>query len=90
LEGAKYLNGGKGGNEVFLECGDGMLGSIYSMVVWGDKLEVDCSGPDVLHDRSGTLIDHYVQCQMVASRFQYGDDLVNACTMEALVQDGMA
>jgi hypothetical protein len=74
LEGAKHFNGGKGGNEVFLECGDGVLGGICSMVVQGGKLYVDCFGPDVLLDYNGTLVVHYVQCRMVAARFQYGDD----------------
>ncbi len=74
LEGAKHINGGKGGNEVFLKCGNGTLGSICLMVVQGDKLDVDCFGPDVLLDRGRTFIVHYVQCQMVAAGFQYGDD----------------
>ncbi len=59
---------------MFLECGDGTLGSICSIVVGGDELDVDCFRPDVLLDRGGTLIVHYIQCRMVASRFQYGDD----------------
>jgi hypothetical protein len=37
-------------------------------------LDVDRFGPDVLLECGGTLIVHYVQCQMVVSRFQYGDD----------------
>jgi hypothetical protein len=72
LEGAKHINGGKGNDEVFLECGDGALGGINGCA--GDELDIDCFGPDVLLDCSRTLIVHYVQCQMVASRFQYGDD----------------
>jgi hypothetical protein len=48
LEGAKHINGGKGGNEVFLECGDGALGGICLMIVRGDKLDIDCFRPDVL------------------------------------------
>ncbi len=74
MEGAKHINGGKGSDEVFLECGNGMLSNICLMVVQGDKLDVDCFGPDVLLDRSGSFVVHYVQCRMVATRFQYGDD----------------
>ncbi len=40
MEGAKHINGGEGGNEVFLECGDGMLGGICLMVIQGGKLDV--------------------------------------------------
>ncbi len=74
LEGAKHINGGKGGNEVFLECDNGTLGSICSMVVRGEELDVDCFGPDEFLNRSGTFAVHYVQCRMVAAGFQYGDD----------------
>ncbi len=74
MEGAKHINGGKGGNEVFLACGDGTLGSICSMVVQGDKLDVDCFGSSVFLDRGGTFDVHYIQCRMVAAGFQYGDD----------------
>ncbi len=35
LEGAKHINGGKGCDEVFLECGDGTLSGICLMVVGG-------------------------------------------------------
>ncbi len=44
------------------------------MIVHESKLYVDCFGPDELLDRGRTLIVHYVQCLMVAARFQYGDD----------------
>ncbi len=74
LKGAKNINGGMGGSEVFLECGDGMLGNICSMIVRGDELDADCFGPDVFLDCGGTIIVHYIQCRMVAARFQYGDD----------------
>ncbi len=74
LEGVKHINGGEGGNEVFLKRGNGALGGICFMVMWGDELDVDCFGPDVLLDCGRTLVVHYVQCRMVASRFQYGDD----------------
>jgi hypothetical protein len=70
LEGAKHINGSEGGDEMFLECGDG----ICLMVVQGDELDVDCIGLDVLLNHSRTLIVHYVQCRMVSARFQYGDD----------------
>ncbi len=90
MEGAKHINSGKGADEVFLECGNGALGGICSIVVRGDKLDIDCFRSDVLRDPSGTFVVHYVQCQMVAAGFQYGDDLVNACTMEASVHVGMA
>ncbi len=33
LEGAKHINSGRGGNEVFLECGNGTLRGICFMVV---------------------------------------------------------
>ncbi len=74
MEGAKHINSGKGGDEVFLECGDGVLGGICLMVVQGDKLDVDCFGPDVLLNRGRTFLVHYVQSRMVAVGFQYGDD----------------
>ncbi len=74
LEGAKHINGGKGADEVFLECGNGALGGICSIVVRGDKLDIDCFRSDVLCDPGGTFVVHYVQCQMVAAGFQYGDD----------------
>ncbi len=35
LEGAKYINSGKGGDEVFLESGNGAFCSIDLMVVRG-------------------------------------------------------
>jgi hypothetical protein len=41
LEGAKHINSGRGGGEVFLESGDGMLSGIGLMVVWGDELDID-------------------------------------------------
>jgi hypothetical protein len=41
LEGAKHFNCGKGGNELFLESGDGAFGGIDLMVVQGDDLDVD-------------------------------------------------
>jgi hypothetical protein len=74
LEGAKHINGGKGGNGVFLECGDETLGGICLMVVRGDGLDVNCFGPDIFLDCGGTFVVHYVQCRMVATEFQYGDD----------------
>jgi hypothetical protein len=74
LEGAKHINGGECGNEVFLECGNVVLGGICSMVVRGDELNVDCFGLDVLLNRGRTFVVHYVQCGMVAAGFQYGDD----------------
>jgi hypothetical protein len=74
LEGVKHINGGKGGNEVFLESGNGVLGGICSMVVRGDELDDHCFGPDVLLNCGGILIFHYIQYQMVTPRFQYGDD----------------
>jgi hypothetical protein len=70
----KHTNGVEGGNEMFFESGDGVFGSIDPMVVQGDELDVNCFGPDVLLDRSGTLVVHHVQCRMVASWFQYGDN----------------
>jgi hypothetical protein len=57
-----------------MKCGNGALGGICLMVVQGGKLDVDCFGPDVLLDRGGTLVVKYIQCQMVAARFLYGDD----------------
>jgi hypothetical protein len=74
LEGAKHINGGKGNDEVFLECGDGTLGGICLMVVQGDKLDANCFRLDVFLDCGGTLVVHYVQCWMVAVGFQDGDD----------------
>ncbi len=74
MEGAKHINGGKGGNEVFLECGNGTLSGICSMVVWGDELDVNCFGPDVYFYCGRTFVVHYAQCLMVAAVFQYGDD----------------
>ncbi len=74
LEGAKHINGGKGGYEVFLECGNGALGGICSMVVGGDNLDVDCFTTDVLLHHGGTFVVHYVQSRMEAAGFQYGDD----------------
>ncbi len=41
FEGAKYINCGKGSNEVFLESGVGTFGSIDLMDVQGDMLDVD-------------------------------------------------
>ncbi len=57
-----------------INSGDGALGSICSIVVQGYELDVDCFEPDVLFDRGGTFVVHYVQCRMVATGFQYGDD----------------
>jgi hypothetical protein len=74
LEEAKHINGDKGGNKVFLESGDGRLIAICLMVVQGDELNANCSGPDVFCDCGQTFVVHYVQCQMVAAGFQYGDD----------------
>jgi hypothetical protein len=74
LEGAKHINSGTGSNEVFLEFGDGTLGGICSIVVRGDKLDVNCFRSDVFLDCGGTFVVHYVQCQMVVAGFQYGDD----------------
>ncbi len=59
---------------MFLDCGNDMLGSICLRVVWGDKLDVNCFGPDVFLDCGGTFVVHYIQCQKVAAEFQYGDD----------------
>ncbi len=58
---------------MFLESDDGTFGGIDLMVVGGDKLDVDQFGPDEFLDCRGTLVLHYVHCQMVASRFQYRD-----------------
>ncbi len=74
MEGAKHINGGEGRDKVFLESGDGAFGGISSMVVRGDKLDVHSFGQDILLNCGRTLVAHYVQCRMVASRFQYGDD----------------
>jgi hypothetical protein len=41
LEGAKHINGGNSGNEVFVESGDGVFSGIDSMVVRGDESDVD-------------------------------------------------
>ena len=35
LEGAKHINGGKGRDEVFLECGDGTLGRFAQWLCGG-------------------------------------------------------
>ncbi len=59
---------------MFLESGNGAFGSIGLMVVGEDELDVDRFIPDVFLDHGGTLVVHYVQCRMVASKFQYGDD----------------
>ncbi len=59
---------------MFLECGNGTLGGICLIVMWGGKLDVNCFGPDVFLDCGGTFIVHYVQCRMVAAGFQYGND----------------
>jgi hypothetical protein len=40
----------------------------------GGLLDVNCFGPDVFLDCSGTFVVHYVQCWMVAAGFHYGDD----------------
>ncbi len=69
MEGANHINGGEGGDGVFLECGDGVLGGICLMVVQRDELDVDCFGLDVLLNRGGTFVIHYVKCQMVAAKF---------------------
>ncbi len=74
MEGAKHINGGKGDNESFLESGNGALGGIDLMVVGGGQLDVDQFGPDVFLNCGGTLVVHYIQCRMVASCIQYGDD----------------
>ncbi len=60
LEGAKHINGGEGGDKVFLESRDGMFCGINPMVVRGDKLDVDCFGLDVLLDCNGALIVHHI------------------------------
>jgi hypothetical protein len=41
LEGAKHINLRKGGDEVFLESGDGTFDGVDLMVVQGDELDVD-------------------------------------------------
>ncbi len=74
MKGAKHINNGKGSKEVFLECGDGTLSGICSMVVWGEELDVNCFGLDVFFYCGRTFVFHFVQCQMVAAGFQYGDD----------------
>ncbi len=68
-----HINGGKGGNEVFLESGNGAFCGTDPIVVRRDKLDVDSFGQDELLDCGRTLIVHHIQCQMVASCFQYGD-----------------
>ena len=40
LKGAKHIIGGKGGDGVFLEIGNGAFGSIDSIVL-GDKMDVN-------------------------------------------------
>ncbi len=60
LEGAKHINGGKGGNEVFLESGNGAFCGIDPIVVRGDELDVDCVRPDVLLGRGRTPVVHHV------------------------------
>jgi hypothetical protein len=74
LEGAKHINGGEGGNEVFLESGNGTLGSICSMVVQGDELGVDCFGLDVSLDRGGTFVVPIRSVPDGSHQIQYGDD----------------
>ncbi len=74
MEGAKHINSGNGSNEVYLECGHGLLSGICLMIVWGDKLDVNCFGPDIFFYCDRTFVVHYVQCRMVAAKFQYGDD----------------
>jgi hypothetical protein len=64
LEGAKHVNGGKSGGEVFLESVDGAFGCINPMVVRGDKLDVDQFELNVLLDLGGMLVVHHVQCQI--------------------------
>jgi hypothetical protein len=75
LEGAKHITSGKGSDEVFLECGDSTLSGVCSIVVRGDKLDVNCFRLDVFFYCGRTFVVHYIQCQMVAAGFQYGDDL---------------
>ncbi len=48
--------------------------AFFVMVAQGNKLDVDCFGPDELLDRGGTLVVHYIQCRIIAAEFQYGDD----------------
>ncbi len=73
LEGAKHINGGKGADEVFLECGDGAWWHLLNSC-GGAKLDIDCFRSDVLLNPGGTFVVHYVQCQIVAAGFQYRDD----------------
>ncbi len=57
------------------------------MVVQGDKLDVNCFRQDEFLNRGRTFVVHYVQCRIVATGFQYGDDFGEDCTMEASVRD---
>ena len=75
---------GKSCNEVLFKCCDGPFCSVDSMVVWGDKLDVDVFRPDIFFDCSGTFIVHQPPF------FGGVISSVNAVTMDASVQKGMA
>jgi hypothetical protein len=62
------------------------------MVVRGDQLDVDLFRPDVFFNCSRTFIVHNILRRAVAPCFEGGVVItsVNAVTMDASVQEGMA
>ena len=66
---------------MLFECCDGPFCSVDSMVVRGDKLDVDLFRPDVFFNCGQTFIVHYIQCQVLR---------LVITSLDASVREGMA
>ncbi len=64
--------------------------ALTQWLLGGDEMDVNFLGPDILFDSVGTFVVNHIQCWLVTLDFRMVITLVNACTMEASVQEGMA
>ena len=88
LQGAVLVDGGKPRNEVLLECCDGALGGVDPMVVGGDKVNVHVILANVHRDSLGAFIVHYVQCGVIVTGGESGEDVGEGVDHGAIILGG--
>ena len=88
MQGAVLVDSGKRRDEVFFECCDGALGSIDSMVVGGDKVNVHVIFSNVCRDGFGAFVVHHVERGVIVAGSKSGKDVGECVDHGAIVLGG--
>ncbi len=88
LQGAVLVDSGKPRNEVLLECCDGALSGIDTMVVGGDKVNVHIILANVRRDGLEAFVVHYVQCGVIVTGGESGEDVGEGIDHGAIILGG--